>query len=284
MKVIFENGENYNIKTEDIVKVIKFNDESIKVKSTSRRPQNLNNYRKISKDEYVDITTGEVRRYKKRKYKDKESIRRATSNLKEILRNNFNGGKNELFITLTCEELTEDYDVARKFCDNFFKDLRNKYEGLEYVYVLELQKRKSWHIHAWIKSTKRKILYIDNEEIAKIWNKGFAKTQRITKEEFGDKDTAETDVVDIVINYMTKIKSKDRIETNKKLYYKSRGIKLAKVDKMKYKQFVDTVELDYILEEEKTLLVKSVDGSIISKHKTEVWKQIKKGDKQYEEE
>ena len=110
-KIYFENGENYHIKNEAEVSVTKYDGSNkIKIKNCSNRSNNLDKLKKISADEYVNTETGEIREYTKYDYKTKSSLCRSMNRARELFLNNFNGGENERFATLTYEEKEENFD------------------------------------------------------------------------------------------------------------------------------------------------------------------------------
>lgn len=280
--IYFEDGENYHIKNQDIVKLIRYNDGSkIKVKNSLKHKNILENYQKLNADEYVHKPTGEIFKYKKGKFKSKNSINRSMNNLKELLTNNFDGGNNESFITLTYEQREENFENAVSDLKKFWVDLKKEYQDLEYVGVIENQQlRCSWHIHMLIKDIKHKELYIPSEEIERIWNKGNVDIARITNKDIKHmvndstmKDN-EHNAINKVIKYMCKTRSKEEIPRNKQSYHNSKGIKFPAVEDRPYSEVQDVINnYNYCLVWENTLLIKSASNDkILNKVKEEVYK------------
>lgn len=268
--IFFEKAKNYEINGDKIVKVIAYNNGEIEVKGTKNKQNNLENYKKISKTEYVILLTGEIKQYKKETYKKAENIKRAMKELKGILKNNFKGGDNEIFLTLTCEDNITDYDYVHKKAEEFMRILRQLHKGLEYVMIMEQQERGSWHIHALIKDTLNKKLYINNEEICAIWRIGITKTERVKETNFIK-----------VIEYMTKTKTKEKLPAEKKAYYKSRGIKKATTQEMQYKNFCNTKGKNAKRINGIAVHIKSIkNDKIINTHFKEIWKENKHNDKE----
>lgn len=262
--IYFEKAKGYKIADDKVVKVTRFDNGDIKVKGSKNTQSNLSDYRKLNKDEYMDKKTGEIKKYKKTKDR-KASIKNSMKNLKDIIRNNFTGGTNELFITLTCEELINDYNIVCELARKLFTKLKKIYKGLEYVFVMEQQARESWHVHAWVKDTQHKKLFIDNEEIAQLWGKGNTKTKRVNKT---DKD------VNNINNYMTKTKGKEKIPAGKQAYGKSRGIKVPETNKTTYGKYKSTLKEDTTLQNDIALHIKSKKtGKIIATHFEQDWKE-----------
>lgn len=126
--IYFEEGLNFHIKNEDEVSVICYDSSSkIKIKNCSKHNDNLMKYRKINSEIYVDTDTGEYFEYIKHEFKTKNSIRRSMKRLEELILNNFNGGKNELFITLTYEDRQADFDKAVSDLGDFWDKLKKEY-------------------------------------------------------------------------------------------------------------------------------------------------------------
>ena len=95
--------------------------------------QNKTNYiRRINKDEYVDTRIGEVKQYNKNKPTSRKSINRKLTKYEELVLYNFQGNKNELFITLNCREHITDIADIKKFFDRFIRKLRKDYKHSEY--------------------------------------------------------------------------------------------------------------------------------------------------------
>lgn len=280
-KIYFENGENYHIKNEAEVSVIKYNGSNkIKIKNCSNRSNNLDKLKKISADEYVNTETGEICEYTKYDYKTSSSLCRSMNRLRELFLNNFNGGENEICLTLTFEKKEENFDKTVTHLNNFWKNLKKEFPDLEYIAVIEKQEeRNCWHIHMLIKDTKHKKLYIPAEEIKRIWNKGIIYVTKITnrnvKNLINDTTKAEDENNAIIklSNYLSKTKSKEQIPANKKTYYKSRGIKFPNVDKMKYSEAQKILDdNNCCLLFEKTLLIRSSNtDSILKKIKEEIY-------------
>ena len=83
--------------------------------------------RKINRDEYVFLETGELFNYKHNENRSQniEGIRQSISRLRDLINNNFKGGKNELWITLTFgdNKIYNPKDLCAYF-EDFIKRLR----------------------------------------------------------------------------------------------------------------------------------------------------------------
>lgn len=287
--IYFRNGKNYHIKNDAEVKVIEYENEGkIKIKNCSKNENYLKNFKKLNGEEYINKNTGEILQYKRNLRRSKNSLSKSMKKLKELLLNNFNGGKNEAFVTLTYTEQETDFNNAVNDLSDFWKKLKKEFQDLEYIGVIENQRiRTSWHIHMIIKDTKHNSLYIPQEEIQRLWNKGNVSISRIINKEINQilsgsdieddeenkiEEENKTDIIMKVINYMSKTKSKEDVPIGKKMYHHSRGIKFPSVQKMTYKEAQALIE-NYYLISESTLLVASCNtDKILKKIKEENYK------------
>lgn len=287
-KEYFQDGENYAIKQDKVVKVIKYKATSnIEIVDTSNKVNGFKNITKISKSEYYDSREDIIKRYCLVGIKTKESLKKSMKNLERKIRNNFTGAKNELFITLTIEDENTKITDIEIYFDEFWNRLKSIYKDLVYVYVIERNSyRESWHLHVLVKATEHKTLYIPNSTIEELWQKGYTKTSRITdkvvyndineKEHmiYVEKKLMSDGIVGIekVIKYMTKIHTKQGLPKGMKCYNTSRELKMPKIKKVEYCKICDEMNSEYYLEKEKTTLVRDVEtDAIINKIKKEIW-------------
>ena len=121
-----------------------------------------NHYYYRDKEEY-DALTGEIKLYEfnhaENRSESKKSLRKTFKTLRDLINNNFVGGFNEKFVTLTYRQqgyyLTEDGDIDFQYrtpmrdskklytdVDKFMKRLRYRYKDeskIEYINVVEPQ-------------------------------------------------------------------------------------------------------------------------------------------------
>ncbi len=161
----------------------------IEVLSTEKKP--IATVQKIDKNTYRVVSTGETKEYSKIKtadpVKDISNLRKTFNRLRALIRTNFDGGDNQLFITLTYRENMQDPKKLMKDFNKFMKRLKYKFNNhkLEYIVVAEPQGRKAWHLHLLLKSTNQKVLYIDNKVLEDIWRNGYTKCKRLKSDEVG---------------------------------------------------------------------------------------------------
>lgn len=144
----------------------------------------LKEYRKISRNEMLNVVTGEIIDCKVSSTREDNqvSLRRTIKRLRDLINCNFFGDDNELFITLTYRENMSDYKRLYKDFDKFYKKLKRRYKDIEfrYISVIEPQERGAWHLHVLLKGLNVESLYIPNDEvIARLWGHGFTKTERL---------------------------------------------------------------------------------------------------------
>lgn len=151
------------------------------------------NIRKISKYEYVELSTGEIKEFNlSESRKDNiNSLRQTFKKLAYLINANFYGEENELWITLTYERNEEDLKVVRRDFDRFIKRFRRRYAHLgeiEFIKTLEPQERGAWHMHMLVKFVDQKKIFIPNKfddnhnpidaPLFEDWEQGFVNIQR----------------------------------------------------------------------------------------------------------
>lgn len=143
--------------------------------------------KKMSATEYLIIGTGEVKTFEKKEGKQQENLKKTFKNLMSLINTNFEGGENQLFVTLTYRENMQDSKRLMKDFETFFKRLGRAYKeyDLGYISVAEPQGRGAWHLHIMLKEMQGKKLYIDNKDMARIWGHGFTDTERLKGDNVG---------------------------------------------------------------------------------------------------
>ncbi len=201
--------------------------------------------KKLNKNQYVVISTGEVKEYKPKETTEKtiKNLKETFNRLRQLIRTNFTKkSKNQLFITLTYKEnMTNEKQLYKDF-DAFYKRLKRKLKEhkLEYIAVAEPQERGAWHFHIMLKSANKTNLYIDNKTLEQIWGNGYTDTQRLKSDDVGS----------YYVAYFTDLLKEDEKGNKKrvkgsrlnmypkgfKFYRCSRGIKKPKEIKIQYKE------------------------------------------------
>lgn len=285
MDVKKESGKNYLIQKDKVVKVTRYDvNDDVEIQDTLNKDNTFGNIRKIDKYRYEVIDTGEIRFYRLRSNKNGKGLRRSMKKLNQILKNNFVGAENELFITMTTErDVTDIREIKEKF-QQWWSIMKGEFKDLEFVAIYEKHSdRDSWHIHTIIKATKHKRLYIPNDFIEEVWRYGFTKTSRITNApKFNDIDEdyrmvykdkiTEKFGIDKVINYMCKKETKEQIPSGERCYDTSRGIKRPLSVNIRYDETRQQMGQEYKLKKQYTSLIRDAKtNGVVNKVKTEIW-------------
>lgn len=181
--------------------------------------------KKINKEEYVLLSTGEIFKsnHIENRSQNINTVRQSVANLRNLINNNFIGGKNELWITLTFgkNKVYNSKDLYPIFT-NFMKRLRYNFKdmNLDYIYVPEPHEKGDWHIHLLLKSDKE--LYIKNSKLNEIWGNGFVKVNRLQ-----DVDN----IGAYVSAYLTNIKDGEETKKGARLYLYPTGHQLYRCSK-----------------------------------------------------
>ena len=238
-KIKIQGVKPKKIKKEKSVKMIVQGDNYVDVLETERPTKAT--IKKLDKNHYCILSTGEIKEYSKKETteKEKENLKKTFARLRQLIRTNFTkDGNNQLFITLTyAENMTDEKRLYSDF-EKFFKRLQYRLKGhkLDYITVMEPQGRGAWHVHLMLKSNQP-ILYIDNKELAKIWGFGYTDTERLKSDDVGTYYVSYfTDVIPNEESVPDKEKSKKRQKgerlknypKNFKFYRTSQGIKKPK--------------------------------------------------------
>lgn len=145
--------------------------------------------RRINKDEYVHIETGEIRRFEnhgKSRADNKHSLYRTFQQLKDVINANADLPPGSIsFLTFTYREDMTDTEQLTKDFKRFWRRYKayhekNGYPVPEYIQVCEIQpKRDVWHIHGLFFYPPKKRPFIEAEEIEKMWGQGFIKIKGV---------------------------------------------------------------------------------------------------------
>lgn len=140
--------------------------------------------KKLNKDEYVILETGEVKEYQhiENRSESYNSLRQTFKKIRYLINNNFTGRKNELFLTLTYAENMMDTKRLYTDMNKFIKRLKYKYKessDIDYLAVVEPQGRGAWHIHVLLRFNALSSVFVPSHELAELWGHGFIKVERI---------------------------------------------------------------------------------------------------------
>jgi len=136
------------------------------------------------------------------------SLKRSKNRIRRLI--NANSDIFDKFITLTFAENEKNLDYCNYEFKKFIQRLKYNYKDLEYIVVVEFQKRGAVHYHI-----VSNLGYIRNKTLQQIWKNGFIKINRI-------------DRVDNIGAYVVKYLQKDMTDIRlkgRKCYFRSKGIK-----------------------------------------------------------
>ena len=141
--------------------------------------------RKLDKDFFVDLSTGEVKAFKhgESRVDNLTSVSQSLKRMREYINTNVINPRRTLFITLTYAENMQDpqqlYDDFRKFNMRLDYHIRkNNLPSYEYIVAIEPQARGSLHAHLLL-IFQKKAPFIPDRDLAKIWGHGFVKIKAL---------------------------------------------------------------------------------------------------------
>lgn len=165
----------------EIIKVFEGNG-IIEVESMQKAPYSLSNrFVRLSKREFLDKTTGEIKYYKKTETRNQNpsEVRKTFKALRRLINYNFCGGNNEKHITLTYGKLQKDYKQVNKDFRQWWRKIKKYFPSLEYICVIEYQASGSIHLHILVKDTENEDLPLDKTLLNETWTKGFSEVTEI---------------------------------------------------------------------------------------------------------
>ncbi len=179
-KATDSNGNIVNIRpTANENVTVKFSGNITEIKHTHVKSKG-GTTRKISKSEYVDIRTGEIKEFnpQNKRSDDLISVNRSIELGRDIIRANCTNSTYCRFITLTyAENMTDSNKLANDY-KNFLKRLPEAVKPFKWISAVEPQKRGAWHIHA-IFIYNNTAPYIENSIISKAWKQGFVSIEAV---------------------------------------------------------------------------------------------------------
>ena len=153
------------------------------------------NIKKLSKNTYKILSTGEVKEYKPHEGKQIPIIKKSMRRLEQLIKANFDtvgNADNALFVTLTYKGAKmKDFDQLYDDFEDFFKRLKYEHRKhkLDYIAVAEPHASGGWHMHMLVKSDQP-VLFIDNKDMTRIWRHGRTTTVRLKSDDCGAYYTA----------------------------------------------------------------------------------------------
>lgn len=144
--------------------------------------------RKVNKDYYVDLRTGEVGEYKhiQNRAGSVDSVRKTLRNIRNLINANIADPNRWRWVTLTYRDNMTDTTQLYKDYERFWKRFcywcrNNDYPKPEYLSVIEPQSRGAWHIHAFFGWPTAAPFIPNNEVMETLWPHGFTKTKALNR-------------------------------------------------------------------------------------------------------
>lgn len=165
----------------EIIKVFEGNG-IVEVESMQKAPFSLSNrFVRLSKTEYIDKETGEIKKYNKTKTRNQNpnELRKTFKALRRLINTNFCAGNNEKHITLTYGKLQKDYKQVNKDFRHWWRKIKKYFPSLEYICVTEYQASGSIHLHVLVKNLDSEDLPLDKTLLNETWTKGFSEVTEI---------------------------------------------------------------------------------------------------------
>lgn len=238
--------------------------------------------RKISKDFYYDIRSGEVKEYNHSatsRKDNKSSIKRTMSNLRKLINTNITDYKKVIFVTLTYKENMTDpkqlYNDVRKFHQKLKIYLKKNNLPFDFGYIsaTECQARGAFHQHnLYFFNTTAP--YIPNDKLQELWGRGYTKTKSLKKvDDIGMYLTAYLTDLDLSedIEKLTGKKVDKAIIKGARLKLYPKGFRIYRCSKVKRPNVYKTTEAEAqqkvnnsVLTYEKTLRISNYEGKTIN--------------------
>lgn len=240
MKIKFKKGQNFHIPYNKEVKLTRYK-RFVKITDVKNKSNNLSKLRKRKNNKYEYIKTGLIKPYSQpSEFKNEKALKRTLNGrLKDLLLHHFCGGYTEKFITLTFDNFTPMFKDLTRFFNNFW-DRLTRYctkQGLSLicVYVKEVHRTGTWHIHALAKEINNKTLFIDINELKRIWGYGGVHINPVSskidnsgyeidiEKEITDGFSGRTHSFNKLVDYMCKTKSKENVIPTRGRVYGTKG-------------------------------------------------------------
>lgn len=136
--------------------------------------------RKIDKDSYFDIRTGEVSQFKHSDSRedDIKNVQKTLRNLRNTINYNVSDVSRCRWLTLTYAENMRDTQKLKDDFKNFNTRARNTFGRYEYIAIAEPQGRGAWHWHA-ILIFADTAPFMENSVVYRCWKQGFVKVRKL---------------------------------------------------------------------------------------------------------
>ena len=241
---------NYDIPPTSVVKVYEYKDcPYVTATAMSNIHKPTNPWKKISKNELINVDIGEIRTYNPNnsmRIDNSDNIRRSQIKLVQYIRNNFSSYKKlKLHIVLTFRSTVYEYDIAMSRWKIFRDRMRHRFPKVEFIAIFEYyekgKNKNGIHIHLLLLPN---FTAITRDDIQHYWTFGFVYMKDFNSE---------------TATYFVKSNTLHLYPKGKRLYTKSKGIIMPVPKEMTYQSFINKMKNEKF----ECSLQKSVD--IVSK-------------------
>ncbi|MFR2533691.1 MAG: hypothetical protein ACLTF2_08660 [Clostridia bacterium] len=224
---------------------------SSKIVSMSHQNTSGSCIKRIDKYTYYDKRVDEIKYYDLDKPVSIKDVKRKVRKYEEIVMYNFQGGKNELFITLTCRDKITDLKVIKDRYKEFLKNIQTDYKDLECIALFETTSNSYWHIHLFLKYVDTsKVLTIPHQDLLnKYWTYGAVHIIRNfnTFKSLGHSKDSRQEKLERLTNF----------PKGCRMYMKTRGIKTPPKEKKQFKDCPEFKSSDYSITSAETYMVRN---------------------------
>ena len=205
--------------------------------------------KRIDKYTYLDKRDNKVKDYDLDKPVSIKDIKRKVKKYEELVIYNFTGGKNELFITLTCRDKITDLKVIKNRYKEFLENIQKDYNNLECIALFETTSNSYWHIHLFLKYVDTsKVLTIPHQDLLnKYWCYGYVHIIRNfnTFKNLGHSKDSRQEKLERLTNF----------PKGCRMYSKTKGIKTPPKEKKQFKDCPEFKSRDYSIKSADTYMV-----------------------------
>lgn len=229
---------------------------SSKIVSMSKNSTSGSCIKRIDKYRYLDKRDNKIKYYDLDKPVNIKDVKRKVRKYEEIVMYNFQGGKNELFITLTCRDKITDLKVIKDRYKEFLENIQRDYKGLECIALFETTSNSYWHIHLFIKSIKSNVLHIPHQDLLeKYWGYGavhIIKNSNTFRNLGHSKDSRQE-----------KLERLTNFPKNCRMYSKTKGIKTPPKEMKAFKDCPEFKSSDYSITSADTYMIRNEETNKI---------------------
>ena len=156
--------ENFEIREDEIGKFsVTPNYTEFKTNKRYNRKYENKFPKKLNGNEYVDLETGEVKKYNVNEKKTEEAFKRNFRKIPIMIKGNFDGGENERYLIFRYDNPVSDTEILSRNFKYFLVKLKKSYPNIIYLYSKECDVKGVWGIHCILKILDRDKFDLEHE-------------------------------------------------------------------------------------------------------------------------